>query len=153
MSHRSVRLLIEETAKKLGDDIHFTYGRTSDFNVLRGKRYPFITLDPLTSNASFAANNSYNFTKTWSVLMAFYQLDKEHSIEKEYALILDEMDKLVDQFIIKLNFYNDNSEVGSIIIQSVNQEPFIKAMADVLTGYSLSFQITVPDNWNYCGDC
>lgn len=150
MSHKSIRLLIEDTAKSLGDDIQFTYARTSDFNSLRDKRYPFISLDPLNVNSSFTANNTYNYTKVWSVLMAFYELDNADSDQSQYSLLLDSADILVDRFIAKLNFYSQQSD--SIVIQAISQSPFIKATSDYLTGYTLSFQIIVPNDWDYCID-
>jgi len=81
VSHKALRLLIENTAKKLGDDIQFTYARTSDFNLLRNKRYPFISLDTPTVTASYT-ENSFNYTKTWTCSMAFYELDKESSSQE-----------------------------------------------------------------------
>lgn len=150
MSHKGIRLLIENTAKALGDDIQFTYARTSDFDILRDKRYPFIALDPLRANSQFSVNNVSNYTKTWSVDMAFYELDNSSYTQQDYSLILDDVDTLVDLFITKLNYYSNNDD---IIIQSISQQPFIKTTSDILTGYLLSFQILVPDNWNYCVDC
>ncbi len=155
MSHKVVRLLIEDVAKSLADDMQFTYARTSDFNVLRGKRYPFIALDPLTAVPTYSVNNSSNYVKRWSAQMAFYQLDKESSDQTQYAKILDEMDFYVDQFINKLNLYAFNREEASeIVLTSLSQTPFIKATADILTGYLLTFTIETPDDFNYCGlDC
>jgi len=155
MSHKGVRLLIEDVAKSLADDMQFTYARTSDFNVLRDKRYPFIALDPLTSVPTYAVNNSSNYVKRWSAQMAFYQLDHESSDQTQYAKILDEMDGYVDQFLNKLNLYAFNREGASeILITSISQTPFIKATADILTGYLLTFTIETPDDFNYCGlDC
>jgi len=155
MSHKGVRLLIEDVAKSLADDMQFTYARTSDFNVLRDKRYPFIALDPLTAVPTYAVNNSSNYVKRWSAQMAFYQLDHESSDQTQYAKILDEMDGYVDQFLNKLNLYAFNREGASeILITSISQTPFIKATADILTGYLLTFTIETPDDFNYCGlDC
>lgn len=153
MSHKGVRLLIEDTAKSLGDDIQFTYGLPQDFNNLRDKKYPFITCDPLESTPVFAVNNVSNYTKSWSVRMAFYQLDEAASDQDQYKLILDEMDVLVDNFINKLNTYAFNQSITSddIIITNINQSPFVKAMADYLSGYVLSFTVTVSNQFNYCG--
>jgi hypothetical protein len=148
VSHKGIRLLIENTAKSLGDDIQFTYARASDFNVMRDKRYPFITLDPLTANAEYSTDGTSNYTKTFNASMAFYGLDKEASIQEEYALILDEMDAYVDNFVQKLNLVDQ-----PILISAINQTPFVKATGDVLTGFLLSFQIQVPDNYDYCADC
>lgn len=153
MSHKGIRLLIEDASKSLGDDIQFTYGRTSDFNLLRGKRYPFISCDPLSSAPVYAVNNVTNYMKAWSVQMAFYQLDKEHSDQNDYKLILDEMDALVDNFVNRLNTYTFTQCIDSddIIITNISQQPFVKATADILTGYILSFTVTVSDKFNYCG--
>lgn len=153
MSHKGIRLLIEDTAKSLGDDIQFTYARTSDFNVMYDKRYPFITLDPLTSVPVYADNNVSNFMKTWIASMAFYQLDQEGSTQQDYAKILDEMDSYVDNFLNKLNFYSESQQITSdaIIITNMGQTPFIKATADILTGYILTLQLQVNDQFNYCG--
>lgn len=156
MSHKGIRLLIEDTAKSLGDDVQFTYARTSDFNILKDKRYPFITLDPLSAVPVYANNNVSNYMKTWAVSMAFYQLDSDASTQEDYAKILDEMDGYVDNFLNKLNFYSLNRNIDSdeIILTSISQPPFIKATADVLTGYLLTFQMQVTDQFNYCGlDC
>lgn len=152
MSHKGIRLLVQDTAQSLGDDIQYTYARTSDFNVMRDKRYPFITLDPISAVPVYADNNVSNFLKTWQLNMIFYQLDNEASSQEEYALILDEMDDYVDTFINKLNFYSESQTITSneIVITNLSQTPFIKATADTLTGYILTFRIQVNDQFNYC---
>lgn len=148
MSHKGIRLLIEDTARSLGDDIQFTYGRDSDFNLLRDKRYPFIQLDLLNSAASFSVNNVSNYSKGWNVFLLFHQLDNEASDQDDYKIILDEMDHYLDKFVQQLNKHDD------IIIQGITQQPFIKATADILTGWTLSFQLIINDNWDYCAnDC
>lgn len=151
MSHKGIRALIEKASLSLRDDIQFSYGRTSDFNLIRNKQYPFVTCDTLTSSASFSDNNVLNYTKTWSASMAFYMLDNAESIADEYSLILDDTDKLVDQFIQKIN--NALNDEDGVLILNMNQQAFIKATSDILTGHLLSFQIQVPDNWDYCRDC
>lgn len=152
MSHKGIRLLLEDTAKSLGDGIQFDYGRTSDFDQLRDKKYPFISVTPLSATAAYAVNNVSNYSKTYQVQMAFYQLDKTASGQDEYALILDEMNALADQYINKLNFFMDKCNIDSdtIILTGMNQQPFIKATADILTGYLLNFSLQVSDTFNYC---
>lgn len=149
MSHKSIRLLIEDTAKSLADNIQFTYARTSDFNVMRDKKYPFITLDPLPATPQFT-DNGITYIKSWNCIMAFYQLDKADSIGDQYALILDEMSNYVDKFINKLNLYSMQSD--TIVIQGASQQPFIKATADILTGYIVTFTLLAQDDFDYCAD-
>lgn len=149
MSHKSIRLLIEDTAKSLADDIQFTYARTSDFNVISDKSYPFITLDPLNATPQFT-DNGVTYIKEWSCNMAFYQLDKAGSTGEQYALILDEMGDYVDKFVNKLNLYSIQAD--TIVIQGVSQTAFIKATADILTGYILTFTLLAQDDFDFCAD-
>jgi len=145
-------MLIEDVAKSLGDDIQFTYARPSDFNVMRDKRYPFITLDPLTSTPAYTVDDVRNYAKTWNASIAFYQLDSMASVQEEYSKLLDFTDDMVDKFVNKLNFYTDRSD--SIIITGMSQTPFIRVMADCITGYVLTISIQALDDFNYCGlDC
>ena len=152
MSHRDVRQFIEDTAKSLATDIQFTYARTSDFNIIKDKKYPYIVLDPLSSTPAFSNEGVSNYTKAWACSMAFYQLDDMASTADQYKLILDQMDSYVDKFINKLNRYSTMSD--EVLIQNISQTPFIKTTADVLTGYLLSFTLLVSDQFEYCEiDC
>jgi hypothetical protein len=153
VSHKGIRLLLEDTAKSLGDNIQFDYGRTSDFNQLRDKKYPFISSALLIASASYTVNNVTNFSKVYQVQLAFYQLDKEDSGQDEYALILDEMNALADSYFNKLNFYAATQCLNSddIILTGMSQQPFVKTTADILTGYFMNFSLTVSDDFNYCG--
>lgn len=141
MSHLSLRQLIEDTAKALSDEIKFGYGRASDFNVISDKNYPFVWLDPLTSAFEFSNNNVQDLTKTWRCEMVFYKKDRQDSIQEQYQLILDEMDTLIDRFI---NNLNDADETA--VISGITQVPVIKVMADVLTGWVLTFNISLLDD-------
>lgn len=150
MSHKSIRLLIEDTAKSLADDIQFIYARTSDFDVLRDKKYPFVTLDLLTATPQYTVNGVSNYMKAWVCNMAFYQLDLEASTPEEYTIILDSMDDYVDKFINKLNFFSQQRD--AIVIQSISQRAFTKATADILTGHLLTFTILAEEDFDYCKD-
>lgn len=141
--------MIESTAKSLADDIQFTYARTSDFNMMRDKKYPFVTLDPLNATPQFT-DTGVTYIKAWSCNMAFYELDKKGSTQSEYALILDEISNYVDKFINKLNLYS--TQADTIVISGVTQTAFIKATADILTGYLLTFTLLAQDDFDYCAD-
>lgn len=153
MSHKGLRKLLQDTAQKLGDDILVVYGKDTDFNQMRDKRYKAINISPLVAGAEFAVDGVTNYSKTWQVSMAFYELDNAASVQEEYTKILDEIDSLVDKFVVNLNFYTQTSD--GILISSITQTPFIKAMADILTGYILTFSVQLTDDFNYCesGDC
>lgn len=150
MSHKGLRTLLQDTAQSLGDDILVVYGRDTDFNQMRNKRFKAINIAPITAGAEFSIDGVYNYSKTWNVSIAFYDLDKEASLQSEYSKILDDIDVLVDSFITKLNFYTQQSD--GILISSITQTPFIKALADILTGYILTFSVQLTDDFNYCLD-
>lgn len=149
MSHRSVRLLIESTAKSLADNIQFTYATPSDFDVLRDKKYPFISLSLLSATPQFT-DNGVTYIKSWNCQMAFYQLDQKGSSPEDKALILDEMGLLVDKFINKLNLYS--TQADTIVISGASQQAFVEAMADILTGHLLTFNLLANDDFDYCAD-
>lgn len=159
MSHKAVSGLIKDTVESLQDNIQFFYGRASDFNQV-DKNIISVALDPLTASATFSNNNVQDYSKTWAVQMAFWKIDTEDSIETQYQLILDETDSLVDRFINKLNNYAIESELSYdlngelLVISGISQQPFIKATASVLTGWTVTFNIQVPDTFDYCAnDC
>jgi len=152
VSHKGIRLLIKDTAKGLGDDIEFEYGRTSDFNITASsKRYPFINLDPLSAIPEYTVNGVSNYMKRWLCSMAFYGKDQADSVPDEYEKILDDSDALVDKFLNNLNTYS--LQADTIIISNVNQQAFIKTTAAILTGFVLTFQIQQTDQFDYCRDC
>lgn len=152
MSHRSVVSLFENAAKSLSDNIQFGYGRRSDFNQNPDISYPYIWLLPLTANPAYVVNDAENYQKTWNCILVFLKADKTDSLETEYKPILDEMDELVDKFINRVNDWSLNSEdvVGQVTIRGISQNWIIKGDADVFTGWFVSFQLVVSDNFEYC---
>jgi len=132
----------------LSDDVQFAYARQSDVNQIYDKRYFFVALDPLSVVPQFSVDGIFNYTKVWTASMAFYAQDTASSDGDEYKLLLDEVDGYVDKFINKLNFYAEQSD--TITLSSIRQEPFIKATADILTGFFLTFEILSPNDFDYC---
>lgn len=149
--HEQLVSLIEQIVRTLADNIAFGYARESDFNVQNDVSLPYILLDPPTASSSFAVNNVYSLSKVWTVSMAFYQKDREDSTGDQYKKILDQMDVYVTRFVLALNEQYITLEqtqalnTGNIIIQGINQSPFIKTTSQILTGWLLTFQVVVPD--------
>lgn len=153
MSHKSIVQLIEDVSRSLGDNIKFVYGRDSDFNKEENKPETTIVLGLLSSSPVYTDNDVFNYTKSWSIRLGFYQRDTQQSTQEEFKKILDYTDELLDKFVNKLNFYSQQSD--NIVLSGIEQTPFVKAMADILTGHILEFNLQVNDNFNYCGldDC
>jgi hypothetical protein len=158
MGHKAVRQFIQDIAESLRDDVKFGYGRASDFNQIKDKQYPYIWLDPLTSSLTTMEDN-IGFFETYTINLSFYKFDEMDSTEEQYKLILDDVDDLVQRFIRKIQ--EDNTDdydtplkltTWNTRIENINKQPFIKVMADVLTGFILTFDFTVPDQFDYCND-
>jgi hypothetical protein len=149
VSHKAIRTLLEETALSLADDIQFSYGTETDFNQSEKKGSILINVAPLVSVPTYTVNGVFNYQKQWNVEMVFYKVDNSQEIE--YTQILDELDELVDRFTNNLNSFQEKSD--QIVMQAMNQTPFIKATAEILSGWLLTFQILAMDDFDYCRDC
>ena len=151
MSHASVKLLLQDVAKSLADSMQFGYGRRSEFNMITNHKYPYIWLLPLTAARRFVPNSTTH-TKTWNVAIIFLDLDKADADEKQSEKILDSMDVLVDRYTQTLDDWFERSydTMGAITIQNDLQQPFYKDDSGVHTGWLLTFQLVVPDDFTYC---
>lgn len=155
MSHRSVVQLIKDSAVSLSDNIYFGYGLRSDFNQLsKDKENTFVWLLPLTGTPQFTTNgNTEGFQKTWNCTVFFFRFNHQSGDSPvEYKPILDAMDELADKFIHRLNDWSLKSTdtVGDVVLRNFQQTPYIKADADILTGWFVTFQMTTPDDFEYC---
>lgn len=152
MSHLSVRTLIEDVAKSLADNLQFGYGRRSEFNQIENKRYPYIWLLPLTGGRRFL-NDTGTKTMVWDVALVFLDLDEADSNEKQTAEIHDRLDYFVDRFMENLDTWSlrlHQDTVGDITIRNDIRRPFFKEDTDTNSGWLLTFQLQVPDEFDYC---
>jgi len=79
-------------------------------------------------------------------------MDKADSNADQSTKILDDRDLIVDRFTQALDDWYERSydEVGAITIQNDTQQPFYKDDTDINTGWLLTFQMVVSDDFNYC---
>lgn len=149
MAHGAVVDFLKSKVEGLGDDVKFGYGRATDFNQIKDKKYPYVWCDPLTSTIA-VTEESLLSVEVYNVSLVFYKYDRADSTEEQYKLILNETDTLVRQFLrdIHEDFTDDVSESvrsANTRIENISKEPVIKVMADVLTGWIVRFTLTVPD--------
>ena len=151
MSHHSVRLLLEDVAKSLADNISFSGGRESEFNNLKTKESRYIWLLPMTANFPISDTTR---TKTWNIALLFMDVDRFDASNKETNIIHDELDVVVDKFIHRLDDWSQtqNDTVGAITLSGVRQSPFFKDQAGVVSGWRVDFTMQVPDDFTYCVD-
>lgn len=145
MSHKALRLLVENTVKSLHDSIQYSYGEETTFNQSEKKDFILVNVTLMPSTGVFSVDNVANMSKTWTISLSWYKYDTEDSID--YYKIHDELDPLCDRFIGLLNQQNN------LVILSFNQQPFVKALADILTGYLQTVTVRLNDDFDYCHDC
>lgn len=154
MSHKSVRLLLEDVAKSLADKMQFGYGRRSEFNLIENKRYPYIWLLPMTATRR---NNNGTVTKLWNIAILFLDADQAANDAPQTTKIHDEMDVVLDRFIHNLDHWDYIESigiyqhfVGTTTITSQVQQPFYKDDSDINSGWLLTFQLEASDDFSYC---
>lgn len=151
MSHKSIRCLIRDVTKSLSDNIQFGYGRRSDFNLVKNKRYPFVWLLPLTASTVLSGIDTPR-TKTWNCILVVLDINKAGDTEKQFDDILDAMDMLGDKIIQRMDdwYQSDHDILGTITIRNINQTTIIKEDSDIDTGWLFTFQMVVSDDFEYC---
>lgn len=150
-----VREYIRDTVREISDKISFSYARESDFNAIRNKKFPAVLLTPLR----------YTITQTdWGRMMEydcnllFYDLDAKGDDERKTQDILEKIDPIVQQFLIKLNRTSitvdddpqDDVTSDKVIISDVRAQERIKFTSDIVTGWEISFKMSVPDTVDPC---
>ena len=150
MIYKSVHALIRDTVGAIGVNSYFYHGKESNFNAEQKEVYPIVWLDMMTCASTFVNDNRTN--DVYTVRLLFLNLDKVNNDSSASNDIVFEMDKLARKFIIDLN--NKVKYLGdgaySPEITNVRLTPFIKVKASVLTGTMLGFNLTAPDDVEYC---
>lgn len=149
--HESVRLFLRDIVKSLRDDIQFTYSRQTDFNSIADKNNVCVHLDPLSGTPQIV-DTSIN--TNYSVAMLFYKQGEKGDTEEQFVPMLDDTAEILEKFLRKLNRYGDDEEgdITTDVIQilSIRQEPAIKVLVNVFTGWILTFNLVIPDTFDYC---
>lgn len=141
-------------AESLRDDLLFFYGVTFNFNSEDDKPEVCITLDPLNNTEDPTAN----FTTTYPVRMFVYGQSNKGDREEQYIPVLDQTAYIAELFTRKLNRSiedEDTSDTGEIVtdrivIGPIQKNAAIMVLADCLTGWTISFNMQVPDTFDYC---
>ncbi len=151
-----IRQLISDTVKEVGDILSFSYARESDFDAIRGKKFPAALLLPL--NYSTDRNGNSDRVLKYNVTVLFYDLDKKGGTEKDSQKILEKLDPIVDSFQAKLNLKSltveddntDDMTTDKVEISNESVRERIRFTADIVTGWEYSFTLSVPDTADYC---
>lgn len=145
MRYESLHNLIRDTLGAIDVDTYFYHGSEYNLNSEAKERYPLVWLNPSETSLSFI--NDSRTSDANSVVMLFLDLDKINGDSARSNNIVFNMDKLARKFIMDLNVRVQDIDV---VIEGIRITPFIKVKASVLTGVILRFNITSPDDVEYC---
>lgn len=73
--------------------------------------------------------------------------------QEETNTVLDRTDFLVDEFINRLNDWSmklSQDTVGAVTITNISQNPMYKENSNIESGWDVRFQLTTPDDFEYC---
>ena len=145
MRYESLHNLIRDTLGAIDVDTYFYHGSEFNLNSEAKERYPLVWLNPSETSLSFI--NDSRTSDVNSVVMLFLDLDKINGDSARSNNIVFNMDTLARKFAMDLNVRVQDID---IVIEGVRITPFIKVKASVLTGVILRFNITSPDDVEYC---
>jgi len=150
-----VREFIRDTVSEVSDKLSFSYARESDFNAIRNKKFPAVLLKPLNYTIDV---QDWGRVLNYDCGLLFYDLDAKGDDEKITQKILEKIDPLVQQFLIKLNrnsltvIDDPEEDVTSekIVISDIRAQERIKFTSDIVTGWEVTFTMSVPDTMDVC---
>ncbi len=144
--------LLKSVSDNLDFDCEFQQGRASDINIFSdNNKSVLIWCSNFTSTGTFP-NQGNRIQRNFTVELAFYQQDLIDSTNDDVRGILETTDKIVLNYLLDLNTQIADIDNAAYDIEVLNiaQQPFVKVFTHVLTGHVVTFNIVLPDNFNYC---
>jgi hypothetical protein len=152
MLYKSLYTLLKEAADDLPFDNEFAHGRCSDINIFAdNNKSTLIWLSPLRSTFTFQSQGNRLFSN-YTIEIAFYNQDSIDSTNEATRKILETTDKLATKYLLDLNqkVLTSSTISDDVTITNGNKESFIKVTKSILTGQLLTFNILLPDDFDYC---
>jgi len=138
MAYIDVVNVIRDTVKELDGDIYFQHGLRVDGSLSYNEVFPQVHLFPFTSTIDI----TNGFYENPQILMLFCDQDRPDTSVEEREAIIQRMDDLSRDFIIRL----DNNISGRIT--GIRREPVYRQLAGTVSGYSIQF--TLENVTNIC---
>lgn len=146
MNRSEVRAFIEEGVNQLVPAVEFQSGKLDDYNSYRSHTYPSVFF-PL-STVSGSNPNSGAPQDEWPIELLIGKQDKLDSNPEAYEAIIDECDLVAQKLMYKYNRIVDGYKL--VTLDGREREPFVKKLADCVTGVYLRFTIHAPDQTDVC---
>jgi hypothetical protein len=147
MSYTSIKAIIQECSQGLKFPTVFDTGRAEDINITGQQNVPVFWLLPPTSSGSAIAENSLKFYETYSCEVFIFKRDTQANGNDATFQIVADCHDLAVNFQIKLA---DLSQLDDFEISAITKTPVYKYSSKILTGVSINFSISLPDDFVYC---
>jgi len=158
MNYNEIVNYIGDTSKGLGYDVTFFHGRTPNAQLVKDIKTIYVMLLPLRSSGSVASSVNESYTVNIIVFMqdrvdSGINRNASDVLQKEME-ILTQTNYIVDQLVRKLsdndisNALQQSSDL--LVVSSFSKDNAIKDTSQLLTGTTLTMNIIIPDQFNYC---
>lgn len=156
MGYKSKVDFIRDTVSDLEIKSQFFHARDFDFEQAQQKSVFSVVLMPLITTTGATGANAY--TGQTTINIRFLKLSKTDYEENEIIEILDQTEKMADEFIrlFHNNFKNSDREDASQrinFIGAVQNTPMVNETGEILTGTVLVHDVLYPDEFDYCSEC
>lgn len=161
MNYSALYKYLRDISQSLDLSVKFFHGRKEFLNLTQPNKPLYIYSLPFTSTGSLTGT-TMQVNETWQVNLIFYMQDKadsaidqnqENSIQAEIE-ILTIVENASSKFLHYVNenqLTDDLSEAADrLTVVSFNKSPAIKDTAQMLTGFLLTLNLLVPDDFDYC---
>ncbi len=160
MNYQSLYDFIHDISQELNQSVKFFHGRKEMLNQLTDLEGLVVFSLPFSSTGGVIGGAQIN--ETWEVNLIFYMNDTADSAinQNDQNVIQEEIKTLTiasqsaNRFIrlVHGNTVNDTLEAASekLTISSFSKSPAIKDTAYLLTGFAVTLNLIVPDDFDYC---
>ncbi len=156
MGYKAKVDFIRDTVTDLETKSQFFHARDFDFEQVQQKSIFSVVLLPMVKATNPTGANAYTDQTTINIL--FLKLSKTDYTEEEIIGVLDQTEKMADEFVrlFHNNYKNSDREDASQrinFIGAVQNEPKINETGELLTGIHLVHDVVFPDEFDYCSEC
>lgn len=161
MNYKAVYQFLHDISQSLDLTVKFFHGRKEFLNLTSSDKPLYIYSLPFTSSGSLT-EATQQVNETWQVNLIFYMQDQEDSsidqnnedgLQDEIR-ILTIAENAASKFI---HFVNENElsddlsdAADKLTLVSFSKNPAIKDTAQILTGFLVTLNLLVPDDFDYC---
>lgn len=149
MTRKEIYLFVKSGVDRLKVQHGFGRGRLSEFSSKVNTDYPFVWFETSEMTTDLIENSLP--MDNWQINLHIAKLDREDSSHDEYESLIDDCDEVGQSLAFLYNSIVADSNL--LRIESIQRTPFIKKIANSVTGVLLSFSLVGPDSTDQSENC